>query len=122
MSLILATPMQNAIAAAVTAQIGATGTLEFQTGVSAVVATLTLSNPAFGAPASGVITMAGAPKSGVSGPGGVMSQFLIKASSTTQITGTVGVSASDINFAGGVTVGAGDTVELTSFTITCPAS
>jgi hypothetical protein len=122
MSLILATPMQNAIAAAVTAQIGATGTLEFQTGVSAVVATLTLSNPAFGAPASGVITMAGAPKSATSGPGGVMSQFLIKASSTTQITGTVGVSASDINFAGGVTVGAGDTVELTSFTITCPAS
>ena len=28
----------------------------------------------------------------------------------------------DINFVGGLTIGAGDTVTLTSFTITCPAS
>ena len=52
-----------------------------------------------------------------------MAKFVIKSGgTTTQITGTVGVSASDINFAGGVTVGVGDTVTLTSFTITCPAS
>jgi hypothetical protein len=52
-----------------------------------------------------------------------MSKFFIKsAGTTTQITGAVATSGSDINFPGGLTVGVGDTVTLTSFTITCPAS
>ena len=123
MGLTLATPMRDAISDAVDTQIGTTATLEFQTAGAAVVATLSLSNPAFGASSSGTITMGGAPKSATSGPGGIMSQFLIKAEgTTTQITGVVGTTGQDINFPGGLTVGPGDTVELTSFSITCPAS
>ena len=52
-----------------------------------------------------------------------MAKFRIKSGGTTnQIAGTVSTSGADINFAGGLTVGVGDTVTLTSFTITCPAS
>jgi hypothetical protein len=71
--------------------------------------------------------MAGAPKSDTSAAGNAspMTQFKIfdnGAPGDLLITGTVGTSGEDINFAGGVTVTAGDTVQLTSFTITCPAS
>jgi hypothetical protein len=52
-----------------------------------------------------------------------MAKFQIKSGGTTvEISGTVSTSGADINFAGGLVVGAGDTVTLTAFTITCPAS
>jgi hypothetical protein len=123
MALTLATTMRDAIADAVDTLIGTTATLEFQTAASAEVATITLGNPAFGASSTGTITMTGQPLSDTSATGGVMTKFVIKSGgSTIQITGTVSTTGADINFAGGTTVGAGDTVTLTSFTITCPAS
>jgi hypothetical protein len=123
MALTLATAMRNAIADAVDTQIGTTATIEFATSVDVEVATISLSNPAFGAASSGVITLSGVPLSDTSAAGGTMSKFFIKsAGTTTQITGAVATSGSDINFPGGLTVGVGDTVTLTSFTITCPAS
>jgi hypothetical protein len=123
MSLVLATAMRNAIADAVDTEVGTTATLEFATSGDVEVATLTLGNPAFGAASTGVITLSGTPLSDTNATGGTMAKFFIKsAGTTTKITGTVATSAADINFAGGVTVGAGDTVTLTSFTITCPAS
>lgn len=123
MALTLATTMRNAIADAVDATIGTSATLEFQTSGDVEVATLTLGNPAFGAASSGVITLSGAPISDTSATGGTMAKFVIKSGgTTTQITGAVGTSGSDINFAGGLTIGAGDTVTLDSLTITCPAS
>ena len=123
MALTLATTMRDAIADAVDTRIGTTATLEFQTAASAEVATITLGNPAFGASSTGTITMTGQPLSDTTATGGVMTKFVIKSGgTTTEITGTVSTSAADINFAGGTTVGAGDTVTLTSFTITCPAS
>lgn len=123
MALTLATTMRDAIADAVDTRIGASATIEFQTSGDVEVATLSLSNPAFGASSSGTITMSGAPKQDTSATGGTMAKFVIKSGGTTiEITGTVGTSGQDINFPGGLTVGAGDTVELTSFTITCPAS
>ena len=128
MALTLATTMRDAIADAVDARInggGGAGYLEFQTSGDEEVATITFSDPAFGASSTGVITMASAPKSSGAATGGTMAKFKIYdngAPGDLLITGSVGVSDEDINFAGGLTVGAGDTVELTSFTITCPAT
>jgi hypothetical protein len=128
MALTLATTMRDAIADAVDATInggGGAGYLEFQTSGDVEVATITFDATAFGASSTGVITMASAPKSDTSATGGTMAKFKIYdngAPGTLLITGTVGTSGEDINFAGGLVVGAGDTVTLTSFTITCPAS
>ena len=123
MALTLATTMRDAISDAVDALIGTTATLELQDSGNTEIATITLGNPAFGASSSGVITMAGAPLSDTNATGGVMAKFQIKSGgSTVQISGSVGTSGEDINFAGGLVVGAADTVTLTSFTITCPAS
>jgi hypothetical protein len=128
MALTLATTMRDAIADAVDATInagGGAGYLEFQTSGDVEVATITFDATAFGASSTGVITMAGAPKSDTSATGGTMAKFKIYdngAPGTLLITGSVGTSGEDINFAGGLVVGAGDTVTLTSFTITCPAS
>jgi hypothetical protein len=123
MALTLATTMRNAVADAVDTLVGTSATLEFQTSGDVEVATLSLGNPAFGAASSGVITLSGTPISDTNATGGTMAKFVIKSAGTTvQITGAVGTSGSDINFPGGLVVGAGDTVTLTSFTITCPAS
>jgi hypothetical protein len=123
MALTLATTMRDAIADAVDATIGTSATLEFVTSGDAEVATLTLGNPAFGASSSGVITLSGTPLSDTNATAGTMAKFFIKSGgTTTQITGTVSTTGADINFAGGLAVGTGDTVTLTSFTITCPAS
>jgi hypothetical protein len=123
MALTLATTMRDAIADVVDTTIGTTATLELQDSGNTEIATLTLGNPAFGASSSGVITLAGVPLSDTNATGGTMAKFQIKSGgSTVQVSGTVSTSGADINFAGGLVVGAGDTVTLTSFTITCPAS
>jgi hypothetical protein len=123
MALTLATTMRDAIADAVDTRIGASATIEFQTSGNSEVATIALDNPAFGASSSGVITLAGVPLSDTNATGGTMAKFVIKSGgTTTEITGSVGTSGEDINFAGGLTVGAADTVTLTALTITCPAS
>jgi hypothetical protein len=123
MALTLATTMRDAIADAVDTRVGTTATMEFQDSGNTEVATISLANPAFGASSTGTITLGGVPLSDTSATGGTMAKFVIKSGgTTTEITGTVGTSGQDINFPGGLTVGAGDTVTLTSFTITCPAS
>ena len=126
MALTLTTPMRDAIADAVDATInggGGAGYLEFQTSGDAEVATITFEATAFGASNTGVITMAGAPKSDTNANAGTMAKFKIYdngAPGTLLITGTVGSGTGDIDFPGGLLIGAGDTVTLTSFTITCP--
>ena len=123
MALTLATTMRDAIADAVDTRIGAAATLELQDSGNTEIATITLGNPAFGASSTGVITMSGAPLSDTNATGGTMAKFQIKSGgATVEISGTVSTVGADINFAGGLVVGAGDTVTLTSFTITCPAS
>ena len=128
MALTLSTTLRNAIADQVDATInagGGAGYLEFQTSGDVEVATITFDATAFGAASTGVITMASAPKSDTTATGGTMAKFRIYdngAPGVELIAGGVATSGSDINFAGGLAVGAGDTVELTSLTITCPAS
>lgn len=121
--MLISTTMRNAIADAVDATIGTSATLEFQTAASAEVATLTLQNPAFGDAATGVITLAGTPLSDTSATGNAsaVTKAIFKASGTTNVLElSVGTTGSDINFAAGVIWDAGDTVTLTSLTITCP--
>ena len=128
MALTLTDTMRDAIADAVDATInggGGAGYLEFQTSGDVEVATITFEATAFGVSSSGTITMASAPKQDTTATGGDMAKFRIYdngAPGTELILGTVGTSGSDINFSGGLTIGVGDTVELTTFTITCPAS
>jgi hypothetical protein len=123
MALTLATTMRDAIADAVDTRVGTTATMEFQTSGDVEVATISLANPAFGASSTGTITLGGVPLSDTNATGGTMAKFVIKSGgTTTEITGSVGTSGENINFPGGLVVGAGDTVTLTSFTITCPAS
>jgi hypothetical protein len=128
MALTLPTVTRNAIADAVDTLInsgGGAGFLEFQTSGDVEVATITFDATAFGAASSGTITMASAPKSDTNATGGTMAKFVIRDNGSPSVlilTGSVGTSGQDINFAGGLVVGASDTVELTSFTITCPAS
>jgi hypothetical protein len=128
MALTLPTVTRNAIADAVDTLInsgGGAGFLEFQTSGDVEVATITFDATAFGNASSGTITMASAPKSDTNATGGTMAKFVIRDNGSPSVlilTGSVGTSGQDINFAGGLVVGASDTVELTSFTITCPAS
>lgn len=99
------------------------GTIEFQTGVDAEVATLTLGTPAFGAAASGTAT-ANAITDDTSATGGTIAKAVFKTSAAAAVF-TVSVTATggggDIELSS-LAIGAGDTVSLTSYTHTQPAS
>lgn len=84
-----------------------------------VLCTITLSKPSF-TESSGVITMSGAPKSGVAGASGTAAVARIKDGGGTNIpvTGlTVGTSGADINL-NSVAITSGQTITLSSGTIT----
>jgi hypothetical protein len=85
---------------------------------AATLVTITLSDPSF-TESSGVITMAGAPKSGVAANAGTATVARIKdGGGTTKVNNlTVGTSAADI-ILNSTTVSVGQTVTLTSATIT----
>lgn len=95
------------------------GTLEFQTSGNVEVATLTFSDPAFGAAVSGVAT-ASAITSDTSATGGTVAKFVTKDSNGNAVfSGAVSTSGSDINLSS-LSVGAGDTVSISSLTYTAP--
>ena len=97
------------------------GTLEFQTSGGVEVATVTFGATAFGAASSGTAT-ANSITPDTSATGGTSTQFVTKTSSAAQIlAGSVGLSGTDIVIDNTV-IPAGVTVDLTSFTITVPAS
>jgi len=84
------------------------------------VATLSMSNPAFGASSSGVITASSITSdtnaTGNASP--VATATLQTGAGTVVVHCAVAASASDINLSGGLTVGAGDTVACSSLTYT----
>lgn len=97
------------------------GKLVFRTSGDAEVATLTFSDPAFGAAATGVAT-ASAITSDTSATGGTTTKATLEDSDAeVMLTATVATSAADINLSS-TTIGAGDTVAVSSLTVTCPAS
>jgi hypothetical protein len=84
------------------------------------VATLSMSNPAFGASSSGTIT-ASAITSDTNATGNaspVATATLETGGGTVVVHCAVAASGSDINMTGGLTVGAGDTVSCSSLTYT----
>lgn len=85
---------------------------------AAVLVTITLSDPSF-TEFAGVITMSGAPKSGVAGNTGTAAAARIKdGGSTVKVNNlTVGTSGSDINL-NSTSITSGQTVTLTAGTIT----
>ena len=125
MALTLETTLRNALANAIDDEINTgagTATLVFETSGDAEVATIDLQNPAFGAAAAGVITLQGTPLQDTNATGGTVAQFSLEdRDGTKQLEGTVATSGADINISS-TSVGASDTVELTSFTLTVPAS
>jgi hypothetical protein len=85
---------------------------------AATLVTIVLSDPSF-TESGGVITMAGAPKSGVAAGAGTAAVARIKdGGGTTKVNNlSVGVSGADVNL-NSVSISIGQTVTLTSATIT----
>jgi hypothetical protein len=101
--------------------VGGAGTIEFLTSGDVHVATVTLSNPGFGAAASGVATMSGAPKVSAAASAGTIAKAEIRNNGgTAVILCACGTSGSDINIPGGLTLAASDTVTITALTYTAP--
>ena len=125
MALVLETGCRNAIADAVDTYIatGSSCELVFETTADSAVAIIVLSAAQpFGAASTGVIEMSGQPIQDTSAIGGTVEHFSIYLDSgqtTKVLEGTCNVGSGDIDMSS-LSVGAGDTVELTTFTITCP--
>jgi len=121
MSVTYTTAVKNARLDAVVTAIGSAGVLEIgTTGMSSVLATIALGNPA-GTTSGGVLTFSGFPRSDTSADAtGTAAAARIRTASggTDIITGlTVGTSGSDINL-DSVSITTGQTVTINSATIT----
>ncbi len=123
--MILETVLRNVLADAIDNEINTgvgTATFVFETAGDVEVATINLQNPAFGAAATGVITLAGVPLSDLSATGGTTVQASVFDRDTTkQFELTVGTSGTEIIISSTV-IGATDQVDLTALTVTVPAS
>ena len=96
------------------------GTLVFETVADAEVATLTFSDPAFGAASAGVAT-AGSITSDTNATGGTVTKFMIQDSNLTEIlNGTAGDVGSEDIVLSSATIGEGDTVSCSTLTYTAP--
>lgn len=102
------------------------GTLEIKTAASTVAgtseaATLTFTDPAFGAAAAGVAT-ASAITDDTNATGGTASDYTVFDSNSAAVwQGSVSTSGADLNLSS-TTIGASDTVSISSLTLTVPAS
>lgn len=97
------------------------GSLVIRTSGDVEVATLTLSDPAFGNAATGVAT-ASAITDDTSATGGTAANFVLQDSDANIVLeGSVGTSGQDLNLSS-VSIGAGDTVSVSSLTVTVPAT
>ncbi len=123
--MILETALRNILADAIDNEINTgagTATFVFETSGDVEVATIDLQDPAFGAAAAGVITLAGVPLSDSSATGGTTVQASVFDQDVTkQFELTVGTSGTEIIISSTV-IGATDQVDLTALTVTVPAS
>lgn len=126
MAIVLETPTRTALADALGGLID-TGTTEtggklvIETSADAEISLHRFSNPFDGGASSGVITMSDAPKDDTSASAGTAAQFSIYDRDDTKILeGVVAVTGEDLDLSS-LAVGAGDTVSLTSFSLTVPA-
>ncbi len=124
MALTLETVLRDILADAIDNELNtgaATSNMKLETSGDVECATIDFQNPAFGNSSVGVITLQGVPLSDTSATGGTVAQFsLFDRDGTKQLEGVVQVSGADLDLSS-LSVGVGDTVELTAFTITVPA-
>lgn len=120
----LATTLRNTLADAIDTAVGTTGSARFQnTGQTATYATCNLSNPAFGAAATGVITLSGTPTDTSASAGTTTRLGFYTAVTGGTLLMTMGVNDTgtpDVTISNNVLSG-GDQVEISSLTITVPA-
>ena len=91
-------------------------------GMATTLAVLALSNPAFGAAATGVATANSISDDTSADNTGTAAAFVLRdRDNTTVLTGSVGTSGEDINL-NTVSITSGDTVSISSLTVTVPAS
>jgi hypothetical protein len=123
--MILETVLRNVLADAIDNEVNTgagTATIVFETSADAALATMNLQNPAFGTAAAGAIALQGTPLSDTNASAGTVAQASIFDRDTTkQLEMTVGTAGTDILISS-TSIGAGDTVQLTSLSITVPAS
>jgi hypothetical protein len=123
MAITISTTGRNAMCDALVDAVDASGFLVLYTSGDVEVATLALSATAFGAASSGVATAASITDDS-SATGGSLSggYHAFETSAAAEIwRGSVGTSGADLNLSS-LTIGAGDTVSVTSYTVTVPAS
>lgn len=99
------------------------GKLVFRTAGDTEVATLTFSDPGFGAASTGVATASAITSdTDATGNGSAVTKATFEDSDAeVMLTATVSTSGADINLSS-TTIGAGDTVAVSSLTVTMPAS
>ena len=129
MAVTLTTAARNAMCDALVDLIdvgaGTNGTCEIATGADVEVATVTFATTAFGAASTGVATAASiTDDTSATGNASAVDKFIVKDQDGTEVfRGSVGATSSgeDMELTS-TTIGAGDTVSITSFTVTVPAS
>lgn len=95
-----------------------TATLKFETAADAVLATLNLQNPAFSAASNGTITLQGTTLSVAATATGTIDHVsLYDRDGTKQTEFTVGTGGADINLNYLTVDAVGQTVQITSFTL-----
>ncbi len=124
MALTLETGLQNDLANQIDDSVntgGGTANMKFENAADVELATINFQNPAFGGAAAGVITLQGTPLEDNNTDAGTIEHFSIYArSGTKQLEGTVALAGGDINITS-LLIASGETLELTSFSITVPA-
>lgn len=122
--MILETSARNAACDAVVDLLdagAAAGYCQFETSGDAEIATLPMSDPAFGAAAAGVAT-ANSITSDTNATGGTIAQAsFYDSNNVKRFEMTAGTSGTEI-IVSSTSVGAGDTVAMSALTVTCPAS
>jgi len=123
--MVLETATRNALADAFDALVNTgagTAQLRLETSGDVEVATFDLQNPAFGAAASGVITLQGVPIQDTSATGGTVAQGSIYNRNGDKVSESPAATSGQEITMSSLVVGAGETVTLTSLTVTQPAS
>jgi TRAP-type uncharacterized transport system substrate-binding protein len=101
---------------------GGTANLKLETSGDVEVAIFNFQNPAFGAAASGVITLAGVPIQDTNANGGTVAQGSIYNRAGTKVCESVAATSGQEITCSSLSIGVGETVTLTALTVTVPAS
>lgn len=123
--MVLETIARNALADAFDALVNTgsgTATLKLETSGDAEVATFDLQNPAFGNATTGVITAAGTPIEDSSATGGTVAQGSLYNRNDDKVCEAAAATSGQPITVSSTTIGAGESVTLTSLTVTVPAS